>query len=235
MQFLRALYSITVAASLVFIFGIYIVVRLVCGAKRQDLQMLGRAWAAAVLRCLEIKVNVIGAEKICPGRSYMIVANHASALDIPALMVALSGDVRMVSKKSLKYIPIFGLGARLIGTVFIDRFNRETHSDSFSEIGGAVGEGASVVMFAEGTRTRDGNLREFKKGAFVLAIQHRLPILPVVIKNTFELLPEHRWVVKKGTIDVVILDPVDTTGYRHEDRTRLRDEVRMRFLECLKH
>jgi len=169
----------------------------------------GRWWCRAILATAGVRVHVQPGSGVTGG-PYVIVANHQSHFDIPALVQAWPGPFRMVAKRSLFYIPILGWAMWMGGFIAIDRSHRQSAIASLSRAVQEIRRGTSVVLFAEGTRSHDGNLQALKKGPFRLAQQAGVPVLPVTISGSRNVLPRQRWFPRRGTIDVVLGAPLES-------------------------
>ncbi len=167
-----------------------------------------RYWARSIVLAAGISLTVEGEEGIDWGRRYVLIANHHSYMDIPVLLCAVPQPVRFMAKKSLFQIPIFGWGLKAGGFIPIDRKNRGTAAQSFGLAGERIRKGNTIVVFPEGGRSRTFAMQEFKKGAFLLALKSRLPILPAAIVGTFEVLPSTRLKVVPGPVVVRLSRPV---------------------------
>lgn len=192
--------------------------------KRGDAAFRGtQVFAWAILKLTGIRLNVTGREHIVPGQRYVILSNHASYFDPPALVLALGLQYRWVIKKELRKVPLFGLALETSRNLFIDR---SKGSDALSSIKRGVAQlpdGTGILLFPEGTRSRDGQLLPFKKGGFVIARDGGLPILPVTIRGSHDRLPKGTAAFSPGLIDVIIHPPVATAGRTVEE---LMGEVR---------
>lgn len=166
-----------------------------------------RLWCRVVLGTAGVRVRARPHTQSLSG-PYLIVANHQSLFDIPALATAWTGPFRMVAKQVLFYIPVFGWALWFGGFVPVDRSRRERAIAALSRAVDTLRRGTSVVMFAEGTRSPDGRLRAMKKGPFRLAQQTGVPLLPVTISGSRAVLPRQRWLPTPGTIDVVVGAPL---------------------------
>ena len=171
-----------------------------------------------------IKVKVRGKEKLNSGEVYLYLSNHQSYFDIPVLMKALPGNVRFVYKKSMTKIPIFGWGMYLAGYIPIDRKNARSAIESLKKASKSMKRGISIVMFPEGTRSADGNVKEFRKGMVMLASMSGCRVVPVSIDGTFDLLPRNSFNIKPGTAYLTIESPVNYSK-RPEYLNELRDIV----------
>jgi 1-acyl-sn-glycerol-3-phosphate acyltransferase len=187
-------------------------------------EAIPREWARDLLRSAEIEVRVTGGEHLSGVGTCVYCANHTSFVDPGALIGAVPGSVRFVAKRSLFHIPVFGTALRLTGQIPVDRGNRDAAVDSFSEAGRILRNGVSAAVFVEGTRSRDGSLQPFKKGAFVLAIGLQVPCVPVYIAGARALMPRGGFLPRRGTVDVRIGAPIPTAGLTYEDRDALRDQ-----------
>ena len=194
---------------------------------------VARLWSALVLRTCSVRWVAWYHPALEPSQPCVFVANHQSQFDIPALALAMPSDFRMVAKRELLYIPIFGWALWLAGFVFVDRANREAAVKSLDRAVRKIKKGTSIVVFAEGTRSRDGALLPFKKGGFVLALQAGVPIVPVSIRGGHDILPKGRLRMRPGTIHVCFCEPVDTAAYSLETKDDLIREARRRIAVSL--
>jgi 1-acyl-sn-glycerol-3-phosphate acyltransferase len=189
-----------------------------------------QAWARSLCRVNRIRVEVDHGERIPRDRPAVYISNHASFLDILALLDVLPGSIRFVAKKEFFLIPVIGLAMKAMGHVFIDRANRGSAFSSYDAAARAIREGTSAVVFAEGTRSRTGRLLPFKKGPFVLAVAAQVPVVPVYCAHTFELLPKGSFSPRPGTVTVRVGEPIETTGLSYEARDELAAEARRRMV-----
>jgi len=187
---------------------------------------LARLWARILLSLCRVKLVVRGSQRISPPGPYLFLANHQSQFDILAVVLAIPLQFRILAKKELFYIPIFGWVLKLSGFVGIDRSNREKAIRSLELAAARLRGGTSLLIYAEGTRSLDGKLLPFKKGGFVLAIQAGIPIIPITIRGSREILPKGSLRIRPGTIQVEIGEPIDPARYTLEEKERLMLEVR---------
>lgn len=187
-----------------------------------------RAWARGILRIAGVPVTVEGGENLgSVDGAAIIVSNHESWFDVFALAGWLPVDVRFLAKRELSAIPIFGRAWRVCGHVSIDRRDHVSAIESLTEVGRKIrDQGLHMVLFAEGTRSVEGNLQPFKKGPFVLAIQGQVPIVPVGIVGTRPVMPKGSYRIGRGEILVRIGEPIDVSGMVHADRNHLRKVTR---------
>jgi 1-acyl-sn-glycerol-3-phosphate acyltransferase len=194
---------------------------------------LARWWSRAICRLAGVTIRVEARAALDPGHSYVFMANHLSTVDIWALFVALPIPVRMIAKKQLAAIPLFGWGMWAGRFIFIDRHNAVAARRSIDRAKERIRSGASVLLFPEGTRSRDGQLGPFKKGGFHLAIDAGAPIVPVALKGTRELMPRGSLLLRPGHVSVTIGAPISTEGLNSDDRDALLDRVREKIAEML--
>jgi 1-acyl-sn-glycerol-3-phosphate acyltransferase len=174
-----------------------------------------------------VEVKLFGEENL-PAEPAVLTPNHASHFDIAALLGWLPGESRFAAKKELFREPVLGLVMRTLGMVPIDRENAAESIDVLNRMERL--SGSSLIMFPEGTRSRDGRMGEFKKGAFALAIALGRPVVPIAIHGSAGVMPPGKYLsILPGTVVVEILPAIPTRGMAHEDRDRLRDEVRARI------
>jgi 1-acyl-sn-glycerol-3-phosphate acyltransferase len=172
-----------------------------------------------------IRVKVFGKENIDKEQSYVVVSNHQSHYD-PLVICGWSGlDLRWTMKKELLKIPIFGLACKRAEFIVIDRKNIDAAIASMRAAADRIKNGTSVLFFAEGTRSITGKLGEFKKGAFRMAQELKLPILPISVVNTEKILKAKSLKLFPGTADLVIHKPVDIRKYK-DQLDRLIEDVK---------
>ncbi len=167
-----------------------------------------RIWARTILLLCGVKVAVRGLEHIKPGQNYVYVCNHASMFDIPSIIAAVPDQIRIVYKKELERIPIFGWGLKWGSYIGIDRGRGADAMQSLEEAAQIIRNGASVLLYAEGTRTEDGKLQPFKRGAFNLAVRAGVPVIPLTINGSFGILRKNSFVVKPGSVEVILSQPI---------------------------
>jgi 1-acyl-sn-glycerol-3-phosphate acyltransferase len=183
-------------------------------------------WGRFLLRANGLDAAVEGLEHLSPGQPYVFVSNHLSWVDIWALITLLPDSPRFVSKKELRHFPIIGRAMAEGGQIFIDRQQIRSAMDAYQNAANTVRSGHSAVVFAEGTRSRTGELLPFKKGPFVLAIAAQVPAVPVRVIGTYQVLPSGSNVIRPCPITVRVGEPIATTGMTYEDRDGLSEVCR---------
>lgn len=197
---------------------------------RDAIDARARRFGAFVVARLGIDLRVTGAERVPPGRAYVYMSNHQSHLDIPILYASLpSPTIRMVGKKELFEIPLWGPALRQAEFIEIDRGDRAQALGAMKRAAELVRDGVSVYLAPEGTRSRDGHLGELKKGGFHLAVGTGAPIVPVAIRGTIDILPRGTRSMHPGkSVDVTIGAPIDATT---RDIARVMHEVEAFLVE----
>jgi len=188
--------------------------------------IVARMWAQSIMFASRIKVTVNGLANIDPTQSYVYMSNHQSNFDIPVLLAYLPVQFRWLAKAELFKIPIFGRAMRGAGYIKIDRYNQESAFESINEAARKMKNGVSAMIFPEGTRSRDGNIRSFKKGGFVMALNAGVPIVPIVLKGTWTIMDKSSLRINTGEVSLNILAPIATTGYTRETKDDLIKSVR---------
>ncbi|MFC1734191.1 lysophospholipid acyltransferase family protein [candidate division KSB1 bacterium] len=187
--------------------------------RRRYVDFLQRLWMRLILWTCGVRVSVEGLENLEQGKMYVFVANHQSLFDIPACFAVLPARLRMLAKKELFRIPVFGWGMWTVGHIIIDRENREKAVKSVDEAADRLKrEDISPVVYPEGTRSPDGKIYPFKKGAFVLAIKSKREVVPLTIIGSRKIAPKKSLVISPGEIHLVIHRPIETDTLTLENR-----------------
>ncbi len=220
-------WPLAVAATVVFA-SLAVVARPLSPGGRVGLYV-GRWWARVILVIAAVRLRVEGAGNLDLSRRYVIMVNHESALDIPALMAALPARLRtrFLAKKSLFSLPFLGWAMRALGFIPVDRADRSTAPEMFRKASDRARGGSSLLVFPEETRTEDGRLLPFQRGGFLLALRSRYPILPVGLEGSRVALPSGSRLLRPLTrITVRIGRPIETEGRSTRERQALMDETR---------
>lgn len=185
-----------------------------------------RGWSRVWLFASGSPLTIEGQENIDPDQSYVVVSNHISTLDIMACFLAVPLPIRYLAKKELFSVPVLAQGMRAVGIIEVDRSARgAVHRQVNTQATELIEKKRSLIIYAEGTRPRNGVMKRFKKGAFTMAISAQLPVLPLTIHGTYEAMPPGVPWVAGGPITLVVDPPIATVGLVHSDTTALRDEV----------
>jgi 1-acyl-sn-glycerol-3-phosphate acyltransferase len=179
-----------------------------------------------LLKVAGVTVETRAFENIPQGQPVVYVSNHQSFFDILALLHVLPDPFRFVAKKELAKIPVFGRSLKAAGHIYIDRQRRQAAFESYEKAAAVIRGGMSAAVFAEGTRSRTGDLLPFKKGPFVLAIAAQVPVIPVYCANTFHILPKGHFRIRPRPVTLYFGEPIPTAGMDYEDRTRLLNQAR---------
>jgi 1-acyl-sn-glycerol-3-phosphate acyltransferase len=195
------------------------------GLVREDVDEKARWFGRRVVDLLQIDLHATGAERVPPGRAYVYVSNHQSHIDVPMLYATLpSPTIRMLAKKELFQIPLWGRGLRAAEFVEVDRANHARAIQSIDRAKELIRDGVSVWLAAEGTRSLDGRIGPLKKGGFHLATETETPLVPVAIRGTIDILKRGTRSMHRGKrVDVTIGAPIGVVGRTIES---LMDEVR---------
>ncbi len=197
------------------------------GAPRGWFDAIHRTWSRILLAVAGVRVETGGLEHLRPDAPQVVAANHQSLLDILALFAALPVSLRFVAKAELSRFPVFAGAMRRAGHVFIDRTDRRQAVEAVRRAGERMrDEGLALAVFPEGTRSEDGRLRRFRRGAFSLAIETGAELVPVAVEGGAELLPRGGRRLRPGTIRIRCAEPVSLAGRDREDRDRVLRRTR---------
>ena len=166
-----------------------------------------RAWSWLILKTTGVRVDLVGLDCIVPGTTYVFVSNHQSIYDIPIIFASLPYQLRIIAKASLARFPVLGWHLRRGGHLFVDR-NRPDRAGILKRWGALVSDGLSLIIFAEGTRSWDGRVARFKAGSFLLAIQAQLPIVPLAVINSRQVMPKGRLRTEPADVRLIVHAPI---------------------------
>ncbi|MBV1911485.1 MAG: 1-acyl-sn-glycerol-3-phosphate acyltransferase [Kangiellaceae bacterium] len=192
-------------------------------------------WANNLLSLVKVKTRVVGTTNFpAPGRRVIVMCNHSSLYDVPVAIAALDTSFRFVAKKELFNIPIFGSALRRGRFLSIDRQNRSQALKDLQQAKKHMLNGITLWISPEGTRSKDGQLKEFKRGGFHIAIETKALIVPVVIKGIHKVQAgDDLQLYSNQEVEVEICKPVDTNDYNSENRRELINQVRSRMLAAI--
>jgi 1-acyl-sn-glycerol-3-phosphate acyltransferase len=234
---IRTVLTLSVGVLATLIAGPVVIVIARVNPDSPAIERIARGWSRLWLAASACPLEVHGAELVDRRRSYIVVANHLSVLDIMACFLAVPVPIRFLAKKELFRIPVLAPAMRAIGIVEVDRKARSAiHEQVNRQARELVASGRSLIIYPEGTRSRDGELRPFKKGAFTMAVAGGIPVLPMTIVGTYRAWPPGQLLVSGGRkITAVIEPPIETAGMSRHDVPGLAEAARTiiekRYLE----
>ncbi|MET0191098.1 MAG: HAD-IB family hydrolase [Pseudonocardia sediminis] len=217
-------------------FGAAMGAGLLHGSRRKFIDLACGVGADIGFGMAGIDVEVTGAEHLVSARPCIFLFNHQSKFDVPILMKLLRGGFTGVAKKEAAAIPLWGQLFQVADVAFIDRSNTTKAKEALEPAVRTLREdGISLAMAPEGTRSPTPKLGPFKKGAFHIAMQAGVPVVPIVIRNAGEIMWRGAQTLRPGTVEVAVLEPIDTSGWKRETVAQHTDDVRERFVETLAH
>jgi 1-acyl-sn-glycerol-3-phosphate acyltransferase len=182
-----------------------------------------RAWSRAILATTGVRVRVQGLEHLDPARSYVFAANHQSIYDIPVVFAGIPFQLRIVAKASLGRIPFLGWHLHRTGHLLVDR--RNPGPDIVRKMKRLVSEAHSLIVFPEGTRSADGTIGRFRKGTFLVAIDARLPVVPMRIEGSRHVMRKGQLTVRRGDVTLTVHPAIETGGTTRDDALGLAERV----------
>jgi 1-acyl-sn-glycerol-3-phosphate acyltransferase len=183
-----------------------------------------RTWSSWILKTTGVRVTVSGLERLDPSRSYVLAANHQSIYDIPILFASLPLQLRIVAKASLGSFPFLGWHLLRTGHLLVNRKN--PGADIVDKMKRLVSESHSLIVFPEGTRSVDGTVGRFKKGSFVVAVDAHLPVVPVSVAGSRQVMTKGQLMVRPGDVRVTIHEPIPTVGVTRREVIEFGNHVR---------
>ena len=190
------------------------------------LSKIVRYWARTIFLSAGIKIKIIGLENLDSSKNYIFAANHSSSLDIPLMLGFIPFWIVPISKIELKWIPFLGWAMQMAGHVFVDRSKHENAMLSIKSIKNSLlKRPRSILLFPEGSRTKDGQIKQFKSGGLSLGIETKSPIAPVAIIGTFDSLKKGSKSFINNLLIIKVGNPIDTKGYSKKDRKILANIV----------
>ncbi len=221
MLFLYRIYQIFVAIPLLLLITILAALATIIGSMLGFSRTMGywpgRIWAKLFCMLTLVRVKVKGRDNIDRNTSYVFVANHQGAYDIFAIYGYLGHNFRWMMKKGLESIPLVGYSCRVSGHIYVDNSSPSAVRRTMETAEKQLADGMSVVVFPEGARTPDGRMHAFRRGAYQLAMEFNLPVVPVTIDGAYRVMPRTAWLPRYGTITLTIHAPIHAPeGGRHE-------------------
>jgi 1-acyl-sn-glycerol-3-phosphate acyltransferase len=232
-RMLRTLWVIFVAVLACLVFGAAVMAVATFSSTSRLIDALIRMWARTIVNAAGIRLGGDGIERIERDQRYILIANHYSYFDIPCILAAIPQPIRFMAKISLFKIPIFGWALGRAGFIPIDRKNRRTAVKSFDLAAERIRRGNTIVVFPEEGRTRTREMRPFQRGAFLLAMKSELPILPLAIDGTYDVLRVASKRIVPGPVTIRVGTPIATAGASIRDKGRLADAARAQIAGML--
>ncbi|HKV42665.1 MAG TPA: lysophospholipid acyltransferase family protein [Blastocatellia bacterium] len=192
-----------------------------------------RLFVRAALAMVGVTVEVTGVDKLDPDQTYVFTPNHQSLIEVPMLLTYLGRNTAYLAKKEVFRYPMFGFGIGLMGVIPVDRTNSQAALESARLATANLKKGKSYVVYPEGTRSPDGRLLPFKKGAFMMAIAAGVPIVPVTVSGSASVMPKAKVEVIPGTIRITVHTPLGTEGFSKNNVSELIHQARERVLSAL--
>jgi len=190
------------------------------------LSKIVKYWARTIFLSAGIKTKIIGLENLDSSKNYIFAANHSSSLDIPLMLGFIPFWIVPISKIELKWIPFLGWAMQMAGHVFVDRRKHESAMLSIKNIKNSlIKKPRSILLFPEGSRTKDGQIKQFKSGGLSLGIETKIPIAPVAIIGTYKSLKRGSKLFINNLLIIKVGNPIDTRGYIEKDRKILANIV----------
>ena len=221
---LRTLFVALALSLYIIIVGIPLLIFTVLARNPDALYVAGARGTLFLMRAVGVRVRVKGTERVPPG-TCLFVANHTSSADAPAVVNAIPRRIAILLKKSLFQWPIVGQAFTLAHFIPVERSRHESAIASLEKAIRSMREGQSFLIYPEGTRSPDGRLQEFKKGAVVMAIKAGVPIVPVACSGAHRVMEKRSLVIHPGEIVVEFLDAIDASHYTFAQREALNDAV----------
>ena len=229
---LRGLLTILTFVVVTTVLGLAAIVSGLVTGRTTVVFRLGRLWSRAHLKVMGIAPVYSGLEHAAGTAPRIFLANHLSTLDIWVLAPRLPVTTRFVSKRTIFWIPVLGQAMAVAGFIAIDRQDRASAIRSLGRATETIRRGASVILFPEGTRSRDGRLARFKRGSFHLALEAGVPVVPVAISGTYQVVKPRSIVVRPGPVHVTFAPPIDVAAYAGDLEglmARVRSEIAARL------
>lgn len=195
------------------------------------IHIVSRYFARTLLWICRIKVEVKGLENLYTDRAQLICANHQSLFDILILDSILPLQFRFIVKKELYAIPILGLCLKIEHHVLLDRENRRKGIESIKRAGDLISRGRSVVVFPEGTRSTDGQIKKFRKGSMLIVSNTKAPVVPLTINGSFRIMSKKSFRLHPGNVKIVISPPIKTEDLTRSEQKELSEKVRQIIIE----
>ena len=192
-----------------------------------------RFWARTIVRAAGIDIQIENAGLLDPDKRYILVSNHYSYFDIPCILAVVPQPIRFMAKASLFKVPLFGGAIGRAGFIPVDRKDRSTAVKSFDLASRRIQQGNTIVIFPEEGRTSTRTLRPFQRGAFLLALKSKLPVVPIAIDGTYQVFPVGARSVRPGRVTVRLARPIEPTEFSVRDKGALAARARRDIVAML--
>ena len=216
MKFFYVLYQYLIAWPLLALLTMFTAIFTVCTVHWRNAEFVHRVqqfWSRSFFWLMFLPVSVDGTEHIRPGQSYVFVSNHQSMFDVWLVYGWLPVIFKWLMKAELRKVPFVGTGCKAAGHIFVERRNAKAAMESLKEVEKQLTGGVCTVIFPEGTRSLNGELGRFKRGAFQIAIDLELPVIPLSLSGCFDVMPKGALVVRRHSVHMHIGEPIDLKQY----------------------
>ena len=236
MRVFYVLYQYLIAIPLALLLTIFTSIFTICFYPWRNAEFVHKEqqfWSRSMCRLMFLIVTVDGEENIVKGQSYVFVSNHQSMFDVWVIYGWLPVVFKWLMKAELRHVPFVGLACKAAGHIFVPRQKARASFASLHLIEQQLTNGVSTVIFPEGTRTKDGTLGRFKRGAFQIALDLQLPVIPISLSGCYEAMPKGAWTVRRHPIHMHIGEPIDLKQFAEPQEAI--DFVRQKVEEgCIK-
>ncbi len=215
-----------IAILTIFLYPFAFIASFLPEVRRTVPHIIARLWAKIIIWVSGVKVSIKGLENINIDYPYVYAMNHQSYFDIFAILSALPIQFKWMAKKELFYIPFLGWAMKACGHISVDRQNPKGAYKALEKALELIKQDYSIIIFPEGTRSKDGHIGPFKTGGIVLALRSNRPVVPVTIIGTRYILPKGGRFIRPGHVKIIIDKPISTEDYKETEKRKLANNVR---------
>lgn len=205
--------------------ALLVIIGCTCGNNKFWGYVPPKYWSKLICRVALCRIKVEGLEKLDKNASYIFTPNHQSAFDIFLIYGYLGYNIKWVQKHTLRKIPFVGKASEIAGHVFVNQSSLKSMLETIKKAEEELEEGVSMVIFPEGSRTYDGKMVRLKKGAFIIAKEMKLPIVPITLNGPFNVMKINTYLINPGKMELIIHDPIPTSGMSDEDIPELLEHT----------